>query len=193
MNARRVLYLVSFCALSATAVTAFEEPPAATEAHAIASRFQQELGGKLKAAMAEGGPVNAVRICKDAAPAIAARLSRETGWQVRRIGTRVRNPQSGLPDAWEQTQLADFQKRISAGEKPDTLSRFSTVDEPAGPYQRLVAAIPVAPMCLACHGDASAQPEALRAALKADYPHDTATGYKIGELRGAFSLKRAAP
>lgn len=35
--------------------------------------------------------------------------------------------------------------------------------------------------------------KALRAALKADYPHDTATGYKIGELRGAFSLKRAAP
>lgn len=37
--------------------------------------------------------------------------------------------------------------------------------------------------------------KALRAALKADYPHDTATatGHKIGELRGAFSLKRAAP
>ncbi len=35
--------------------------------------------------------------------------------------------------------------------------------------------------------------EVLHAALKADYPHDTATGYKIGELRGAFSLKRAAP
>lgn len=193
MNARLLLYVVSFFALSATAASASEEPASAADAHAIASRFQQELGGKLKAAMAEGGPVNAVRVCKDEAPAIAARLSRESGWQVRRIGTRVRNPQSGLPDAWEQTQLADFERRLSAGERPDALSRFMTVDEPAGQYQRLITAIPVATMCLACHGDVSAQPKALRAALKAEYPHDTATGYELGDLRGAYSLKRAAP
>lgn len=193
MKTQHLRYLASVFTLSATLVVAAEEPPAAAEAHAITSRFQQELGGKLKAAMAEGGPVNAVRVCKDEAPAIAARLSRETGWQVRRIGTRVRNPQSGLPDAWEQSQLADFQQRLNAGDKPNALSRFSTVDEPAGKFQRLITAIPVAPMCLACHGDASAQPEALRAALQADYPHDTATGYTVGELRGAFSLKRAAP
>lgn len=193
LNARLQLCTFSLLVLSATVPLASGAPPAAAEAQAVASRFQQELGSKLKAAMAEGGPENAVRVCKDEAPAIAARLSRETGWQVRRVGTRVRNPQSGLPDAWEQVQLADFQRRLSAGETADTLRRFSTVDEPAGPHQRLVSAITVAPMCLACHGDTSAQSEALRAALEADYPNDAATGYQAGELRGAFSLKRAVP
>lgn len=193
MNARHLLCMLWPLVLSANPSVASEEPAAAAEAHAITSRFQRDLGRKLKAALAEGGPVNAVSVCKDEAPAIAARLSRETGWQVRRVGTRVRNPQSGLPDAWEQAQLADFQRRLSAGEKPDTLSRFSTVVEPAGKHQRLITAITVAPMCLACHGDASAQPEDLRAALQADYPHDAATDYQAGELRGAFSLRRAAP
>lgn len=193
MNTASRLAVSAFLALGTAASPASEEPPSAAEAHAITGHFQQELGGRLKAAMAEGGPVLAVRVCKDEAPAIAARLSRETGWQVRRVGTRVRNPLSGLPDAWEQTQLADFQRRLAAGENTDTLSRFSTVVEPAGSYQRLLTAIPVTPTCLACHGDVAAQSEALRAALRADYPHDMAVGYKVGELRGAFSLKRTVP
>jgi hypothetical protein len=44
--------------------------------------------------------------------------------------------------------------------------------------------------CLVCHGEAEAQPAALREALASAYPHDRATGYAVGDLRGAFSLKR---
>lgn len=186
---RRLLVIV--LAGWAFGAVADEPPPAAVEAQALAARFQQELGGRLQAAMAAGGPVNAVGVCKDEAPAIAARLSRESGWQLKRVGTRVRNPQSGVPDAWEQAQLADFAQRLAAGEKPEALRRYSVVDEPGGRYERYVAAIAVAPPCLACHGDVTTQSEALRSALRTAYPHDAATGYRAGDLRGAFSLKRA--
>jgi Protein of unknown function (DUF3365) len=158
------------------------------EAAGIADRFQAELQGRLQQAMAAGGPVEAIRVCQAEAPAIASRLSRETGWQVRRIGTRVRNPLTGLPDAWEQERLPRLATRLALGEALPSMNNQRITAQ--GVEQRYLRAIPVGPLCLACHGEASAQPEALRAALQQAYPHDAATGYRQGELRGAFALRR---
>lgn len=167
--------------------------PAAQEALSIMGRFHRELRDKLLAAMAQGGPEQAVMVCKDQAPEIAARLSRETGWQVKRLGTRVRNPMTGLPDAWEQQQLSAFEARLKAGEAADEILQFEEVDEPRGKMQRVMKAIPTGALCLACHGGPATQSKPLRSALQKHYPHDAATGYQEGDLRGAFSLKRAVP
>jgi hypothetical protein len=51
-------------------------------------------------------------------------------------------------------------------------------------------AIGVAPQCLVCHGSAEQIPETVRAELQTLYPHDRATGYKPGDLRGAVSIKQ---
>jgi mono/diheme cytochrome c family protein len=163
------------------------------EARALVAAFQQELAGKLQAAMAEGGPVRAIDVCKVEAPAIAARLSTESGWQVKRIGTRVRNPMTGLPDAWEQAQLQEFSRAVEQGAPVVSLSSYAEVAEPFGTMQRYLQAIAVGPQCVVCHGDTANQPPELRKALQVSYPHDAATGYGTGELRGAFSLKRRAP
>lgn len=168
-------------------------PSAEAEARAIVARFQHELGGRLAAAMSAGGPVRAIEVCRTDAPTIAAALSRETGWQVKRVGTRVRSPMTGLPDAWEQERLADFTAQLAAGTPAGSLSRYAEVAEPAGRMQRYVQAIPVASQCLVCHGGRELQSPELRRALGTAYPHDAATGYREGELRGAFSLKRRAP
>lgn len=160
---------------------------------ALAAQFQQELAGKLQAAMQAGEPVNAIAVCRDEAPAIASRLSRQSGWQVKRVGTRVRNPLTGMPDAWEQQQLAQFQQRLQSGEPAGQIDSLETVDGQHGQIVRYMKAIVTAPPCLACHGAPAAQPEALRTALARDYPHDAATGYAAGELRGAFSLQRLLP
>ncbi|MCU0976643.1 MAG: DUF3365 domain-containing protein [Steroidobacteraceae bacterium] len=175
------------------AVAAEEAPPALIEAQGLVDRFHQELAGKLTAAVAEGGPLLAIDVCKVEAPAIASRLSRESGWQVKRVGTRVRNPVTGLPDAWEQQQLADFARRLGAGEPPPSVATYAEVEEPAGRVQRYMRAIPVAPQCLVCHGERGVQSEELQALLAREYPHDRALGYQPGELRGAFSLRRPAP
>lgn len=168
-------------------------PSAEAEARAIAARFQQELGRRLTAAMSEGGPLRAIDVCKLDAPAIAARLSRETGWQVKRVGTRVRSPMTGLPDAWEQERLAEFARRLADGEAVSALHAYAQVVEPLGTMQRYVQAIPVQSQCLACHGAREMQSPELGTALANAYPHDAATGYREGELRGAFALKRPVP
>jgi hypothetical protein len=42
---------------------------------ASADEFQQQLGDRLKSAMAEGGPLAAIEVCAQVAPEIAARAS----------------------------------------------------------------------------------------------------------------------
>ena len=44
-------------------------------------------------------------------------------------------------------------------------------------------------ICLKCHGDPSTFPTALKEKLQTLYPDDLATGYKTGEIRGAFRVE----
>jgi Protein of unknown function (DUF3365) len=184
--------LAILAALPAFAIAA-EQPEAQQQAHALAARFQSLLQARLLAAMGTGGPAAAVTVCRDEAPAIASQLSRESGWQVRRVGTRVRNPLTGIPDAWEQVQLVEFARRIESGEAVENLAVWAVVDEPDGRAMRYMKPIMTGPLCLTCHGEVASQPAALREALMREYPHDAATGYAANELRGAFSLRRKAP
>lgn len=169
---------------------AAEQSDAAQEPQSLAARFQSMLQARLMAAMAGGDSAAAVAVCRDEAPAIASQLSRESGWQVRRIGTRVRNPLTGSADAWEQEQLLAISRRLASGDAPETVSVWAVVDEPAGRAMRYLKPIMTGPLCLTCHGTVATQSPALRAALAREYPHDAATGYVAGELRGAFSLRR---
>lgn len=173
----------------AAPAAAAEAVPAETraKADALAGTLLKELKGALEEEMAKGKPAETVEVCSVTAPAIAGRLSRESGWQVRRIGTRVRNPMLGMPDEWEQRALGELARRAAAGEKLDGMTHAEVVSEPSGKFVRYVRAIPLGAPCVACHGTTIAEP--LRDALAAKYPHDRATGYAAGELRGAVSIK----
>lgn len=53
---------------------------------------------------------------------------------------------------------------------------------------RYMKAIPLGELCANCQGTDIA-PD-LAAAIRAKYPQDQATGFKVGELRGAFTLSK---
>lgn len=156
----------------------------------VTGTFLQELSEAMMREMGKGGPVEAIKVCAELAPEIANRLSRENGWRVTRVGTRVRNPLLGMPDIWEQTVLEEFAARAGKGESLATMSHGEVVTEPGGKYFRFMKAIPVQPKCLLCHGPAETIPETIRTILKKQYPFDAATGYKVGDLRGAVSIKQ---
>jgi hypothetical protein len=160
------------------------------ESRALTQDFVKRLGGALKTEMESKGPEAAIIVCRDLAPKIANQLSLEKGWKITRVGTRVRNPMMGTPDAWEQEALARFESRGKGGEKFDAMEFSSVVGEPAGKSYRYVKAIGVQPLCVTCHGAPENMPEGVKAALAKDYPHDKATGYAVGQLRGAVSIKR---
>ncbi|MBM3962748.1 MAG: DUF3365 domain-containing protein [Planctomycetes bacterium] len=80
-------------------------PPDDAAALARAQAFQQALKQELMAAMAEGGPVRAVAVCSERAPALAQAASTD-GFRLRRVGTKTRNltnsPSKGDGDALDR-------------------------------------------------------------------------------------------
>jgi len=152
--------------------------------------FVQQLGKAMKGAMKSGGPEAAIKVCSERAPVMTGEISRSKGWKVTRVGTRVRNPMLGMPDIWEQKVLTQFQARLDEGEALLQMSHAELVTEPDGQYFRFMKAIGVKPQCLVCHGSDSDIPQAVQAVLRERYPHDKARDYKVGDLRGAVSIKQ---
>jgi cytochrome c553 len=158
------------------------------EVKQVIQSFGKELKGELMAAMKAGGPTNAIPVCADKAPSIASRLSRETGWMVRRVSLKARNPLD-TPDAWEVKTLQDFDAKVAAGTAPQGLAHSAIETTDNGRYYRFAMAIPTMGACLNCHGTDDKQHPAAKTALQKMYPHDVATGYQVGMVRGAFSVK----
>jgi len=146
----------------------------------IVNRFATELQGALKGAMAEGGPTAAVGVCKEQAPSIASRLSRETGAKVARTSLKPRNPRNA-PEPWQRTILREFEQQAASG-APMPLEHFEQSNGDA----RYLRAIGTQAVCLACHGEEIA--DEVRESIAADYPFDRARGYSVGDIRGAFSI-----
>jgi len=171
-----------------TAVTADDAAAQqhAEEAKALIKEFATTLQGELQAAIKAGGPINAVEVCQDKAPAIAASLSEQSGWQVGRTSLKTRNVALNTPDQWERAVLEQFEQRKQQGESADTLAYAEVVEDADGKAFRFMKAIPTGEVCLACHGK-DIQPD-LAKKLDAAYPDDQARGYMVGDIRGAFTL-----
>lgn len=157
---------------------------------AAAGQLTQQLGAELRKELAAGGPAQAISVCREVAPAIAGKLSRQMGARVVRVSLKVRNPLLGTPDAWEQQVLADFDRRMAAGDKPEALEVSDVVAEPTGRFFRYMKAIPVQPLCLACHGAPDSIAGEVKERIAEEYPHDRAVGYSPGQIRGAVSIKQ---
>lgn len=176
-------------ALAANVAGAQDLEKLTTEARTQSARLIQELGARLKQELAAGGPEAALSVCKDAAPEIASRLSRESGARIARVSLKTRNPLIGTPDAWEQSILIAFEQRAASGENLQTMDKAEIVAEPQGRYFRYMKAIPLQPMCATCHGSNATIPASVKALLHEQYPHDRATGYEPGQVRGGVTFK----
>lgn len=142
----------------------------------------------LMAAMQDGGPVEAVSVCKLIAPTLAAEISKQHGLDIRRTSLKVRN-QDNEADGWETDVLQRFETRLTSGEAIQKLSFSEKVESDKAPAQwRMMKAIPTDKVCLSCHGNKIAPP--VQAVLDQHYPNDMATGFKLGDIRGAFTVKR---
>ncbi len=154
------------------------------KATSIVRQFVSMLKPQLRQALQHGGPAHAIEVCSRAAPALAAQLSENTGWKIKRVSLKARNHPAAIPDTWEKSVLQQFDRERAAGISPATM----VVSRVEGGVYRFMKAQPVVPVCLLCHGE-NISPDTA-AALKRFYPQDQARGYKLGQIRGAFSLSR---
>ena len=149
----------------------------------VAKKFGMQLKAKLQAAMKEGGPINAISVCNEQAPLIAKQLSDETGWDIHRTSLK---PRATQPDVWEKSMLEDFEKKLSKGDSFDMLFAQDVVKHNDKASFRFIKAIETEKVCLVCHGENIADP--IKTKISELYPNDVATGFKEGDIRGAFSI-----
>lgn len=142
-------------------------------------QFGKTLKGELQQAMKQGGPVAAIAVCKEQAPAIAADLSAQSGAQIGRVSLKYRNP-NNKPAPWQEEILQTFDQQ--AQQQPSRPLVYSEQNK-EGVFHYMKA-IPTAAICLNCHGEKVAP--AVESALANAYPKDLARGYKLGDIRGAF-------
>ena len=123
-------------------------------------------------------PRAAAEVCHQRAGAIAREQS-HGGLVVRRVSTRERNP-ADRADPTEAAILAHFEADPA---------RQDTVFVRNG-HRVYMKAIRIAnALCLRCHGPRETLDPALRARLAELYPADRATGFGMGDLRGAFVVQ----
>lgn len=144
----------------------------------------------MQEAVAEKGVAGAIPVCKEQAPELIKAKRQETGWDIRRVSLKTRNAERGTPDLWEVRQLADFNIRAANGEKIDTMEKSEVVTIDGKQVFRYMKALPVGDVCLKCHGTVDGMDAGLKAKLAESYPHDQATGYSKGQIRGALTVKR---
>lgn len=168
------------------------DAPWLADARQVAGAVPPRLIGVLRQAIDERGPVEALAVCREQAPALARAASAQSGWQIRRVSTGPRNPKA-VPDDWEAGVLADFERRLAAGESAVGLDHHETVLQDGQRWQRYMLALPTQAFCTQCHGTADQLAPGVAARLRELYPADRATGYAVGQLRGALTIRRPAP
>lgn len=155
-------------------------------ARAAAGALASDLLGMLQRELAHGGPVAAIAVCSDSAQ-VRTGAHQQDGLSVRRVGTRVRNT-ADAPDSLEAAVLAAFDAAKLAGHlPPETVLVTASAD--GGHELRFLKPIVLGEPCLACHGPAEQLAPAVRQRLAERYPQDQATGYAVGDLRGAISVR----
>jgi hypothetical protein len=184
---RTAVFILGFVSTLALATEATDTARLAAEARAKVKPFMMALKGELKKAMKAGGPVNAISVCHEKAPQIAARLTKETGWNMARTSLKVRNPDNA-PDDWERKVLEAFEKQKAAGADVKKLEHYEIVERDGKKVFRYMKAIPTGGICLNCHGE-QLKPE-VAAKLDELYPKDQARGFKPGDIRGAFTFSK---
>jgi hypothetical protein len=190
LNARNISALLVIAGMSSLchAESLTEQQVLEQQANQRIADFSQALKGQLQAAIKQGGLINAVSVCKSVAPAIAAENSKE-GWTLTRTSLRVRNSDN-TPDEWELSQLQQFElvnaSAQQPADKPIVASEFIVND--GNTQFRYMKAIPAQQLCLGCHGS-NIEPE-VSALLSKTYPDDKAVNFALGDIRGAFSLKK---
>lgn len=148
-----------------------------------AAALMKSLGGKLKGALQEGGPVEAIRVCQQAALPLTAEAGNQfPGVTVRRTTLKPRNP-ANTPDETDRSVLLELEAAMKDSSTPPE-PRLVWEEDVARFYQPLL----IQEVCLNCHGKPGDLKPELKETLATLYPADQATGYSPGDLRGVIRV-----
>ncbi|MBT8045385.1 MAG: DUF3365 domain-containing protein [Verrucomicrobiae bacterium] len=153
----------------------------------VSTALLESLGPKLKAALKSGGPEHALVICEQLAQPSTYEVSDEfEGLTLSRVSLKTRNPENAA-DELDVELLKTWEEQLAEGGSVP-VSELRYKDEQTPVYYRPIMTQEV---CMKCHGDPSTFSKELTTKLAELYPDDKATGYRPGQLRGAFRIEFA--
>ncbi|REG77556.1 Tll0287-like domain-containing protein [Algoriphagus antarcticus] len=152
----------------------------------ISSEAQQQLMANLHKAVEENGYAEALEFCNVNAAPIIKLLSDKNGVSIRRTSTRTRN-QDNMPTEEELPILEAYQYNMENGiENEPNIQKIEGGDVLL--YNKAI--VISSEFCLACHGDPKNDIEIdVLSKIDSLYPRDLARGFKVGDLRGMWSIK----
>ncbi len=195
MRTNRMKILLIFGAMSLTAATLstaqqpaqnLQQERALSEARQVSSELAEKVRGFLLQEIEKGGWVSAVRVCSEKAQEMTRGFNAQPGQTVRRVSLRVRNPQN-KPDEYERRRLEELDLLTQRKELRNEY--FEVVKEGGQRYLRYMRPLTALPLCINCHGPKENISADVKAILADKYPDDRATGFLVGDLRGAISVK----
>ncbi len=152
----------------------------------VSSALLKTLGMNMKKHMKAGGPVDAAKFCNSEAYSLTLGVDKEYGKNVsvKRISLKNRNS-ANAAIGHEKSILESLETLQDSGVVlPSYVVERVNVDT----YKFYKPLIINKQVCLKCHGDISKNPK-LSTFFSGAYPKDKATGYKLGDLRGAIVVK----
>jgi hypothetical protein len=139
------------------------------------------LGKNMKAHMKKGGPMDALSFCSTEAYSLTESVNKELpkGVHIKRVSLKYRSP-ANQPKEDEVKVL----KAMEALKDANVILPKHMVEKvDKNVYKFYKPLVINKGVCLKCHGDI--QNKDLKRAISERYPDDKATGYKMGDLRGA--------
>ena len=153
-----------------------------------ANDFMKELKGVLIKQMQTGGIVQAVSVCSDTAQLLTNKFGVERGVFIKRVSLKNRN-KNNFPDDVEKRALNKFES-LKQNNELDSETEFAEITTDGNyKYLRYLKPIILQAECLNCHGNQENMMPDVKDLIAQNYPADRATGYKVGDLRGAVSIK----
>ena len=154
-----------------------------------AMEFMKDLKGVLISQIQTNGILQAVSVCSDTAQVLTNNFGVQKGVYIKRVSLKNRNA-NNFPDDFEKKVLNKFEMLNQNKEINDATEHAEIVQEGEFKYLRYLKPILIQAECLNCHGsEAEIMPE-VKQLISRQYGDDKAVGYKVGDFRGAVSLKK---
>ncbi len=150
----------------------------------VIKELSHKLKTTVKSVMQKSGAIEAIEYCNIAALDLTEEVAIDSALVLKRTSLKYRNNHNA-PDNWELSVLKRFEKRKSDGEDINLITESAIIDSPEKIF-RYMKAIPTGKPCLTCHG--AEIKSNIVAKINELYPYDKAKNFKVGDIRGAFSV-----
>jgi hypothetical protein len=154
-----------------------------------AMEFVKDLKGILISQIQSNGVLQAVSVCSDTAQVLTNDFGVRKGVYIKRVSIKNRNV-NNFPDDFEKKVLNKFELLHQNKELTGETEHAEIVQEGEFKYLRYLKPILVQAECLNCHGSETDIMPEVKQLISQEYTGDKAVGYKIGDFRGAVSLKK---